>query len=220
MPIEDLTVMIKGMVAQRLKVTSKGGVFGQECIIAEQHSGLRTDKYVSCVSFVMVVVISRETLFELVESFPAAKRWLERCSKILTLRAAFRKAYAIFRQEQKHISRANNLKGANLLLARATGRLRKSDLLRKSATKLHLTKRRLSTTKGFVERGFYADKSRTNYGNDGAAIFADVMYQRRIKPTPNPPASHPDTISPQVQEEESFNRRHAVTAICCGTYRR
>jgi potassium voltage-gated channel Eag-related subfamily H protein 7 len=184
MPIEDLTVLIKGMVAQSLKITSKGGVFGEECIIPEQHSGLRTDLYISCVSFVMVVVISRETLFELVENFPNARKWLDRCSKILTLRAAFRKAYAIHRKEKKIKTRSSEWMKPQIAPAVEPSKWKQAMVGLKAARR-----RQLSTTKNLFAQPV---RESPNNSNGGAAIFADVMYQQgRSNPLPNHLAPQP-----------------------------
>ena len=42
---------------------------------------------VSCLTFTMIVILPRKTIFEIVENFPAAKNWLDHCTKIMTLRA-------------------------------------------------------------------------------------------------------------------------------------
>ena len=98
-PVQDLTVLIKGMTAMRLRIITKGGVFGDDCIIDARHAGLRDLVKVNCLTFVQVVFIPRHTIFELVESFPAAKSWLDHASKILTFRAGLRKYYAAYKRE-------------------------------------------------------------------------------------------------------------------------
>ena len=185
LPIEDLTVLIKGICAQSLKITSKGGVFGEDCIIPKQHSGLRTNLYISCVSFVMVVVISPETLFELVENFPQAREWLERCSKILTLRAAFRKAYAIHRREKKIKTRSSEWMKPQIAAPAVEPSKWKQAMVGLKAAR----RRQLSTTKNLFAQPV---RESPNNSNGGAAIFADVMYQQgRSNPLPNHLAPQP-----------------------------
>ena len=191
-PVHDLTVLIKGMIAQRLKITTKGGVFGEECIIPERFSGLRTDLYVSCISFVMVVVISRETLFELVDNFPHAKKWLNRCSKRLTIRAAFRKAYAIYRKARKPKTKSSALVKRRNAPAAAPSKLRKA-LARLKAVRRHIDLELKATELGSCN-DILAIREQSAFTENGGAIFAEVMYQqRRSNPlpnqsTPNPPA--------------------------------
>ena len=188
LPIEDLTVLIKGICAQSLKITSKGGVFGEDCIIPKQHSGLRTNLYISCVSFVMVVVISPETLFELVENFPQAREWLERCSKILTLRAAFRKAYAIYRKEKKNNTRSSERMKRQIAPAVKPSKSKQTmvSLFRGAKS----ARRQISTTKKTLFAQPVPDLPNNSSG--GAAIFADVMYQQgRSNPLPNHLAPQP-----------------------------
>jgi len=202
MPIEDLTVLIKGMVALRLKITTKGGVFGEDCIIAEQHAGLRADMNVNCVTFVMVIFISRQTLFELVDNFPAAKRWLERCTKILTLRAGLKKYYAAHKRELKHIADRQHAAeltrstkqvapmlgwGGNLHPCARRGSLQGS--LREQGDLV--TARRRPDRR--PDQGSFAGniiaarcrggrrRSSAGLGSGGAAIFADVMYKKKKK---------------------------------------
>ena len=38
-PVNDLTVLLKGMTAMRLRIITKGGVFGEDCIILFQRPG-------------------------------------------------------------------------------------------------------------------------------------------------------------------------------------
>ena len=188
LPIEDLTVLIKGICAQSLKITSKGGVFGEDCIIPKQHSGLRTNLYISCVSFVMVVAISPETLFELVENFPQAREWLERCSKILTLRAAFRKAYAIYRKEKKNNTRSSERMKRQIAPAVKPSKSKQTmvSLFRGAKS----ARRQISTTKKTLFAQPVPDLPNNSSG--GAAIFADVMYQQgRSNPLPNHLAPQP-----------------------------
>ena len=188
-PVHDLTVLIKGMIAQRLKLTTKGGVFGEECIIPERFSGLRTDLYVSCISFVMVVVISRETLFELVDNFPRAKKWLNRCSKRLTIRAAFRKAYAIYRNAHKHNTKSALVKRRNAPAA-APSKLRKV-LARLKAARRHIDLELKATELGSCN-DILAIREQSAFTKNGGAIFAEFMYQqRRSNPLPNQSIPNP-----------------------------
>lgn len=189
-PVHELTVLIKGMIAQRLKITTKGGVFGEECIIPERFSGLRTDLYVSCISFVMVVVISRETLFELAENFPHAKKWLNRCSKRLTIRAAFRKAYAIYREGHKL-----KQKPSALVKRRPSGG-KASSKWRKALARLKAARRQVDLELKATELGSCKDvlamRGQTAFTNNGGEIFAEVMYQqRRSNPLPNQSPPNP-----------------------------
>ena len=202
-PVHDLTVLIKGMISQRLKITTKGGVFGEDCIIPERFSGLRTDQYVSCISFVMVVVISRETLFELAENFPHAKKWLNRCSKRLTIRAAFRKAYAIYREDHKLKTKPSALqKRPNGPAAAPSKRWRKALARLKAARRhidLELKKPELGSCNDIL-----ATREHSAFTENGGTIFAEVMYQqRRSNPLPNQsPPNPPAPTRPRYKKNK------------------
>ena len=88
---EDLTVIVKGMCARKLRIMVKGAVFGVDCIIPDNHSGLRDVEPAHCLTFVQTTSISRATIFEVCEPFPVAMEHIRRCARHLTLRAALRK---------------------------------------------------------------------------------------------------------------------------------
>lgn len=90
LPVVDLTVITKGIVAINLVMKRRGRVLGVDCIIEDAHAGLRDTTKGRCVSFVQTSFITRETIFELVHSFPRAKRTLRRASRRILLRAGFR----------------------------------------------------------------------------------------------------------------------------------
>ena len=90
----DLTVMMMGITARRLIISTKGDVLGIDCIIPDERVGLRENDPASCLTFVQVVCITRHELFTIVEHFPAAQQHLAHASLIMTLRGAFKKYFA------------------------------------------------------------------------------------------------------------------------------
>ena len=47
-------MLTKGMTAMRLKIVTKGGVFGEDCILEDRHCGMRDMVKVNCLTFVQV----------------------------------------------------------------------------------------------------------------------------------------------------------------------
>tara|TARA_B110001452_G_C15232388_1_gene426830 strand:+ start:798 stop:2603 length:1806 start_codon:yes stop_codon:yes gene_type:complete len=102
-PTEDLTIITKGMVALKLHILGKGAVLGIDCIILDQHAGLRDKAKGNCVSFVQTATISRAMLFELMEPFPKATAVLMKASRRLTLRAGLRRSVKMLKDHwQRH----------------------------------------------------------------------------------------------------------------------
>jgi len=86
MPIKKLTVISRGLVAQRMRLIGSGKVLGSDCILKENHWGLRDSDPVMCLSFVHVACISRGTLFELAAQYPMAERNLSESARHMTVR--------------------------------------------------------------------------------------------------------------------------------------
>lgn len=108
-PTDDLTIITKGMVAMRLHILGKGAVLGLDCIILDQHAGLRDKAKGNCVSFVQTATISRAMLFELMGPFPRATSVLMRASRRLTLRAGLRKSVKLLKEHwQRHGYKSQN----------------------------------------------------------------------------------------------------------------
>merc|ERR1719409_1306463 len=97
LPTVDLTVLMKGMAAMKLRIFSKGTVLGTDCVIPDEHIGLRDLDTANCLTFVQTSQISRARLFTIVEHFPVAKLHLRKAAAIYTLRQAFRQYYRVWR---------------------------------------------------------------------------------------------------------------------------
>jgi len=109
LPIKKLTVISRGLVAQRMRLIGAGKVLGIDCIIKEQHSGLRALDPVMCLSFVHVATISRDTLFELAEDYPQATATLKMASRHMTVRASMVHYYKTFVRHNRKLPGRTNM---------------------------------------------------------------------------------------------------------------
>lgn len=101
LPTVDLTVVMKGMAARRLRIHSKGTVLGTDCVIPDERKNLRELDSANCLTFVQTSQISRASLFTIVEHFPVAKAHVRHAAAIYTLQAAFKQYYKAFRNEEQ-----------------------------------------------------------------------------------------------------------------------
>jgi len=96
LPIKKLTVISRGLVAQRMRLIGAGKVLGTDCLLKEHHQGLRDLDPVMCLSYVHVACISRDTLFSLAKDYPQADRTLKMAARHMTVRAALLLYYRKF----------------------------------------------------------------------------------------------------------------------------
>jgi len=102
--IQDLTIITKGMAARKLRIMSVGTVLGTDAILPTKHYGLRDLDPASCLTFVETSTISRDSLFELADSYPVAKAHLQRTSRLVMLSLALRKFYRRWKDSHRNTS--------------------------------------------------------------------------------------------------------------------
>ena len=79
-----------------------------DIIIKDCHWGLRDLESAQCLTFVQVASVDRETLFSIVAGhFPVARKYLGYAAAVLTIRSAFRRAFAIHKKQQRHLRRGD-----------------------------------------------------------------------------------------------------------------
>mmetsp|Transcript_32450 Transcript_32450/g.85183 ORF Transcript_32450/g.85183 Transcript_32450/m.85183 type:complete len:695 (+) Transcript_32450:3-2087(+) len=96
LPLDRLTLISRGLVAQNVKLMSAGTAMNIDCIIPDRHLRLRSQDPIVCLSFVHVHTIKPDTLFELAENYPKAHKSLGVASRHLTVRAALLMYYRCF----------------------------------------------------------------------------------------------------------------------------
>lgn len=197
MPTVDLTVMLKGMAALRLKISTKGGVFGEDCLIPEKHSGLRDATGVSCLSFVMVAFITRKSLFGLVQNFPAANHWLVRCSRILMLRSGMTKYLIVYKREQRRRS-VERQPGVQTMTSAEIARLATTG---SSSVMNPFFRAAMASAQAQEQHGVQAQ-----HGVSAATVFADLMYAKKMNTLKGAACSEED------EAKEKFLRR-SLTAL-------
>ena len=220
-PVQDLTVLIKGMTAMRLRIITKGGVFGEDCIIDDRHLGLRDLVKINCLTFVYVVFIPRHTIFELVESFPAAKTWLNHAAKILTLRAGLKKYYAAYKRElrrQREAARDGVCPGRlQPMNAKQIGRIVRQqslDLLQREAGLRYLPEddeaeqpgagAGAGAGKAAMHGRIPEDMALETERESAAIIFADLMHQKRLLTLPGAAPREEETKEARLQRSMSI----------------
>ena len=109
LPIKKLTVITRGLVAQRMRLISQGRVLGIDCLLKDQHSGLRDLDPVMCLSFVHVACISRDTLFNLAAEYPRALQTLGQASRHMTIRSALMLYYRKYVRYNKKLPGKNGI---------------------------------------------------------------------------------------------------------------
>ena len=97
LPTVDLTVVMKGMAARKLRIYTKGATLGTDCVIPDERQALRELDTANCLTFVQTSQISRRSLNTIVEHFPVAKAHLRKAGAVYTLRAAFRMYYKAYK---------------------------------------------------------------------------------------------------------------------------
>ena len=102
LPTVDLTVVMKGMAARKLRIFSKGSILGADCVIPDARIGVRDLDTANCLTFLQTSQISRSALFTIVEHFPVAKLHMRKAAAIYTLRAAFMQYYKEWKSEAMH----------------------------------------------------------------------------------------------------------------------
>ena len=123
LPIKRLTVVSRGLVAQRMRLIGAGKVLGADCLLKEQHEGLRDLDPVMCLSYVHVACISRETLFSLAKDYPKAMTTLLMAGRHMTIRAALILYYRKFvRHARKLPGRGDMSDAASLAYDKKLGR--------------------------------------------------------------------------------------------------
>ena len=109
-PTYDLTVIVRGVVARRLVMLTKGAVLGTDCVIPETLEALRPLEAAYSLTFVQTSMISRASLVKLVEHFPNSKAALNHAAAIYTLKGAFRLAWT----QHKRLLREKGMLGARV----------------------------------------------------------------------------------------------------------
>ena len=97
LPTVDLTVIMKGMAARKLKLFTKGATLGTDCVIPYERQNLRELDTANCLTFVQTSQISRQSLMTIVEHFPVAKAHVRKAAAIYTLKAAFRQYFKAYK---------------------------------------------------------------------------------------------------------------------------
>ena len=100
LPTIDLTVIMKGMAARKLRIFAKGATLGTDCVIPDERQNLRELDTANCLTFVQTSQISRNSLITIVEHFPVAKAHVKKAAAIYTLRAAFRQSYRNYKSDE------------------------------------------------------------------------------------------------------------------------
>tara|TARA_B110001452_G_scaffold132915_1_gene110508 strand:+ start:2099 stop:4573 length:2475 start_codon:yes stop_codon:yes gene_type:complete len=195
-PVNDLTVLLKGMTAMRLRIITKGGVFGEDAIIEDRHIGLRDLCKVNCLTFTQVVFISRSTIFDLVESFPAAKSWLQRAAKILTLRAGMKKYYAAYKRE---IRRRREDQG-HRSNTRHVAMIARNSTLQSMQHEAGLAYNPASDGLRISEENLETERQ------SAATIYADLMHQKRMEMLTG-------VSQPREDESKDYRLRRSMSTI-------
>ena len=104
---DALTVIASGLCARRLLVMTRGAVLGVDVVIKDKHWGLRDLDPAHCLTFAQTASIDRETIFSIVAAhFPIARAHLTYAAAVLTIRSAFRRAYAFWLKHKRFLRRA------------------------------------------------------------------------------------------------------------------
>ena len=177
LPTVDLTVIMKGMAARKLKLFTKGATLGTDCVIPYERQNLRELDTANCLTFVQTSQISRQSLMTIVEHFPVAKAHVRKAAAIYTLKAAFRQYFKAYKDmEVRTMSGDGDLNSFCAGKGRVPDRSRASRRYGRRSRKRRLIK--ASTSRTSSRRSSARRMARDSTSREARAMWRPIARSR------------------------------------------